>query len=218
MHLSWNKILSPEKKKDYFKSLRSFIKKEKQEGNIIYPPMKDVYNAFNCPFDNVKVVIVGQDPYHGPNQAHGISFSVKDGCKIPPSLKNIFKELSNDIDDFVIPDSGNLSKWQDQGVLLLNTILTVRQGEPGSHKNQGWEKLTKRALKELSKRGKCVFVLWGAFAQSLEYCIDEENNFIIKAPHPSPFSVHKGFFGSKPFSKINNKLKEWGLEKIDWRL
>jgi uracil-DNA glycosylase len=217
MHPSWEPILSEEFSSSSFSDLLSFLASERVKHEI-FPSAENVFNAFNLPFDDVKVVIVGQDPYHQPNQAHGLSFSVLPPTPPPPSLANIFKELEADIDGWKRPSHGNLTAWANQGVFLLNTILTVRRGEPLSHKNKGWERITERAVTELSNRGQCVFVLWGKPAQRLQGFIDADKNEVLIAPHPSPLSAHTGFFGSKPFSKINHILESYGKGPIDWQL
>ncbi|MFC5282874.1 uracil-DNA glycosylase [Pedobacter alpinus] len=217
---SWLAVLKDEFEKDYFKMLKQFLLAEKEKGALIYPKNSDIFNAFELTtFDNIKVVILGQDPYHGANQAHGLSFSVQDGIKTPPSLQNIYKELQTDIDGFKIPLNGNLTNWAKQGVLLLNTTLTVNAGKAGSHQKQGWEQFTDMVIKTISeKRDHIVFILWGAFAQQKEVLIDPSKHFIIKSTHPSPFSAYNGFFGSKPFSKTNEYLNKNGLAGIDWKL
>jgi uracil-DNA glycosylase len=219
---SWKNALDEEFQKPYMVELKNFLKLEKEAGYIIYPKNADIFNAFNItPFDDVKVVIIGQDPYHGPNQAHGLSFSVQKGVPAPPSLRNIYKELSTDIPGFTIPQTGDLTKWAQQGVLLLNATLTVRSATAGSHQKKGWEKFTDAAIKKLSDEKKgLVFILWGAYAQSKSVLINEHNNhLIIKSTHPSPLAVsHGGFFGSKPFSKTNDFLIKQGKEPIDWQI
>jgi uracil-DNA glycosylase len=219
---SWKKALDEEFQKPYMVELKTFLKQEKETGYIIYPKNADIFNAFNTtPFDDVKVVIIGQDPYHGPNQAHGLSFSVQKGVSVPPSLRNIYKELSTDIPGFTIPQTGDLTKWAQQGVLLLNATLTVRSATAGSHQKKGWEKFTDAAIKKLSDEKKgLVFILWGAYAQSKSVLINEHNNhLIIKSTHPSPLAVsHGGFFGSKPFSKTNEFLIKQDKEPIDWQI
>jgi uracil-DNA glycosylase len=183
----------------------------------VYPPGKYIFSAFNhTPFSNVKVVIIGQDPYHGPGQANGLCFSVSDGIPMPPSLVNIFKEIQNDL-GYPIPKSGNLERWADQGVLLLNAMLTVRANQPGSHHDKGWEKFTDSVIHHISlhKEG-VVFLLWGKFAQAKESLINTEKHHVLKAAHPSPFSAHSGFMGCKHFSKTNELLKAQSKEKIDW--
>lgn len=216
MHESWKELIE-ESKEQYFLDLISFIRSEREKYNI-YPPSGSLYTAFKYPLDNIKVVILGQDPYHGKGQAHGLAFSVERGNKVPPSLQNIYKELKSDIDGFNAPPHGELLNWAEQGVLLLNTILTVRESSPGSHKDKGWEKFTSKAIELVSQKGNVVFILWGKYAQSYEKLIDQNNNYIIKSAHPSPMSAYNGFFGSKPFSRANAKLAEWGKEIIDWNL
>lgn len=215
---SWRIALSNEFQAPYFNELKVFLKEEKAS-SIIYPIGSNIFNAFNhTPLPGVKAVILGQDPYHGEGQAHGLSFSVQDGIKFPPSLKNIFKEYSDDL-HMDIPTSGNLEKWAKNGVLMLNATLTVRKGEPGSHQGKGWEPFTDKVIKTISDlRAGIVFILWGKFAQAKIKLIDTSKHFIISSPHPSPFSVHRGFYGSKPFSTANKILIENGLEPIDWKL
>jgi uracil-DNA glycosylase len=215
---SWLSMLSEEFKASYFFELKNFLVEEKKQFQI-YPPGSEIFAAFNyTPFDNVRVVILGQDPYHGAGQANGLCFSVKQGIRKPPSLQNIFKELKNDL-GFAIPENGNLEKWAKQGVLLLNATLTVRASQAGSHQNKGWEQFTDKAIQRLSEnKENLVFILWGKFAQAKEVLIDTDKHFIIKSPHPSPFSADRGFFGSKPFSKTNAYLLKQGLGVIDWNL
>ena len=215
---SWKAILHKEFNKDYFKKLKQFLLEEKQNLTI-FPKGKNIFNAFNLtPFNKVKVVILGQDPYHGIGQAHGLSFSVLDGIKKPPSLNNIFKELSNDL-QIPITKTGNLTPWAKQGVLLLNTTLTVREKQAGSHQKQGWENFTNAVIQEISDgREDVIFLLWGRFAQDKEKLIDKNKHHILRAPHPSPFSAYSGFFGCKHFSKTNVILRKRGLTEIDWRL
>lgn len=217
---SWLAVLENEFEKDYMKSLKSFLQTQKQNKQLVYPQSTEIFNAFNLtPFDEVKVVILGQDPYHGAGQAHGLSFSVKEGVRLPPSLQNIYKELSTDIPGFKIPVNGNLTHWAKQGVLLLNATLTVNAGLAGSHQKQGWEIFTDAAIKAISdKKTGVVFILWGRFAQEKIRLIDESKHFIIKSAHPSPFSAYNGFFGSKPFSQTNELLKKQGLKEIDWQI
>ena len=216
----WLNVLEKEFDKDYMKALKLFLQEEKQRGYTIYPKGQDIFNAFNhTKFDDVKVVILGQDPYHGVGQAHGLSFSVQNGVIIPPSLKNIYKELATDIEGFKIPDHGNLTKWADEGVLLLNATLTVRAHEPGSHQGKGWERFTDHVITELSERKNgIVFLLWGKYAQNKSKLIDESKHTVLKAAHPSPFSAHNGFFSCKHFSKANLKLVEEGKAPIDWQI
>lgn len=216
---SWKEVLKEEFTKDYFLQITTFIKTEKAAGKIIYPPGNLIFNAFQkTPFDKVKVVLLGQDPYHNPGQAHGLSFSVPDGVAKPPSLINIFKELQNDI-GIAAPANGNLKKWALQGVLLLNASLTVRKNEPASHSKIGWIEFTDAVIKKISDKKKgVVFLLWGRFAQDKQGLIDETKHHVLKAAHPSPFSADKGFFGCKHFSKTNEFLALQGLQPIDWRL
>ena len=216
---SWKKVLKDEFTKDFFLQIVTFIKTEKAAGKIIYPPGSLLFNAFDkTPFDKVKVVLLGQDPYHNPRQAHGLSFSVPKGIQKPPSLQNIFKELKSDL-GMEIPADGNLEKWASQGVLLLNASLTVRQNEPGSHSKIGWLQFTDAVIKKISAEKKgVVFLLWGRFAQDKQPLIDETKHHVLKAAHPSPFSADKGFFGCKHFSKTNEFLMQEGLQPIDWKL
>lgn len=216
----WLNILGQEFDKDYMKSLKHFLQMEKQQGYTVYPKGPDIFNAFNhTPFDKVKVVILGQDPYHGQGQAHGLSFSVQKGVAIPPSLKNIYKELETDIEGFVAPNHGNLTEWADRGVLLLNATLTVRAHEAGSHQGKGWEVFTDKVISELSLRKQgVIFLLWGRYAQNKSILIDESRHTLFKAAHPSPFSAYNGFFGSKHFSKTNIKLREQGEMPINWQI
>ncbi|MFB5086222.1 uracil-DNA glycosylase [Psychrobacillus sp. PGGUH221] len=215
---TWKEILDEERSKSYFLKLNDFLDKEYTE-HTIYPARVDIGSALRAtPFNEVKVVILGQDPYHGPGQAHGMSFSVKPGVAIPPSLRNMFKELLEDI-GCPLPTSGYLESWAKQGVLLLNTVLTVRAGEANSHKGQGWEVLTDTIITKLSDREEpIIFVLWGKPAQLKKKLIDTSKHVILEAPHPSPLSAHRGFFGSKPYSKINAQLAAWGEKPIDFCL
>ncbi|MDB5137378.1 MAG: uracil-DNA glycosylase [Mucilaginibacter sp.] len=217
---SWLNVLHEEFEKNYMLKLKHFLKEEKDAGYKIYPKGPDIFNAFSkTPFDKVKVVILGQDPYHGEKQAHGLSFSVQKGIATPPSLKNIYKELVTDIPGFVIPNHGDLTEWAEQGVLLLNASLTVKAGTPGSHQKRGWEEFTDTVIKTISeKKSGIVFILWGAFAQAKAELIDQTKHFIIKSPHPSPFSADRGFFGSKPFSKTNAILVKEGKTPINWQI
>ncbi|RFU67968.1 uracil-DNA glycosylase [Bacillus sp. V59.32b] len=218
LHNDWQKVLSDEFTKDYYKRLREFLKQE-YSNHTIYPTAGDIFNALHLtPYEKVKVVILGQDPYHGPNQAHGLSFSVKPGVRMPPSLKNIFKELHDDL-DCTIPNNGYLVEWAEQGVLLLNTVLTVREGEANSHRGKGWENFTNKVITSLSDRDKpMVFVLWGKPAQSKIPLIDASKHHIITSVHPSPLSARRGFFGSRPFSQVNDCLRAWGEDEIDWQI
>jgi len=215
---SWLERLSEEFQSPYFFELKNFLLEEKKKYRI-YPPGSDIFAAFNyTPFEKVKVVILGQDPYHGAGQANGLCFSVKDKIVKPPSLRNIFKELKNDL-DFEIPQSGNLEKWARQGVLLLNATLTVRANQAGSHQNRGWEQFTDKVIFSLSEiKEQLVFILWGKYAQNKELLIDASKHYVIKSAHPSPFSADRGFFGSKPFSKTNDYLSQHQIEPIDWKL
>ena len=205
----WDEVLNDEFEKPYYSKLREFLKKEYAE-ETIYPQMDDLWTAFKLtPFNEVKVVILGQDPYHGPGQAHGLSFSVKPGVKIPPSLRNMFKELASDI-GCPIPESGTLTGWAQQGVLMLNTVLTVRDGQAHSHRKQGWETFTDEVIRHLSEREKpIVFVLWGRPAQEKKKLIDTSRHAIIESVHPSPLSASRGFIGSRPYSKTNQILESW---------
>ncbi len=212
----WHKILSNEFEKPYFSELVDFVKKEYHE-KTVYPPGNQIFRAFDlCPIDQVKVVVIGQDPYHGPGQANGLCFSVSDQMKMPPSLVNIFKEIRSDLGkDF--PSNGSLERWANQGVLLLNATLTVRAREAGSHQNKGWEEFTDSVIRKLvEEKSQIVYILWGAYAQKKGAVIPTDNNLVIKSPHPSPFSADRGFFGSKPFSKTNSYLASVGKEPIDW--
>lgn len=218
IHNSWQEVLADEFEKDYYQQLRIFLKNEYATQKI-HPDMYHVYEALELtPYEEVKVVILGQDPYHGVNQAHGLSFSVQPGVKTPPSLVNIYKELKNDLG--IEPVShGNLVTWAKQGVLLLNTVLTVREGQAYSHRGKGWEQLTDAIIEKLNERDKpIVFILWGQPAQEKMKMIDKSRHIIITAPHPSPLSAHRGFFGSKPFSKTNDALLALGETPIDWQL
>lgn len=214
----WNELLHDEFLKDYYVQLRSFLKQE-YSTRVIYPNMHDIFNALHyTAYKDVKVVILGQDPYHGPGQAHGLSFSVKPGVPAPPSLKNIFKELNSDLGCF-IPNNGYLKSWTDQGVLLLNTALTVRASEANSHKGKGWEVFTDRIIKLLNNReDPIVFILWGSNAISKQQFITNPKHYILKSVHPSPLSASRGFFGTKPFSKTNEFLESIGKTPIDWQI
>lgn len=217
---SWKEVLKNEFTKTYFLEIATFLRTEKMTGKTIYPPGGQIFNAFNLThFDNVKVVILGQDPYHGAGQAHGLSFSVMAGIKPPPSLVNIFKELHADL-GVPIPNHGTLTKWAEQGVLLLNASLTVRAGEPMSHSKIGWAQFTNAVIKKISDEKKnVVFLLWGKFAQEKQELIDvTRHHLILKAAHPSPFSADSGFFGCKHFSKTNQFLVQNGIDPIDWAL
>ncbi|WP_457747649.1 uracil-DNA glycosylase [Sulfurimonas sp.] len=215
---SWKNILHDEFSKRYFLNLKQFLFDEKSH-YVIYPKNSDIFRAYNfMDFHDVKVVILGQDPYHGKDQAHGLSFSVENGILFPPSLKNIFKELVDDI-GCEYPQSGDLSQWAKQGVLLLNAVLSVRAGEANSHRGMGWENFTDATIKAISDNLEhVVFILWGKPAQMKEKLIDTSKHLVLKAPHPSPLSSYRGYFGSKPFSKTNCYLKEHGIKEIDWCL
>ena len=215
---SWYRVLREQFEAPYFADLKSFLVEEKQH-YAVYPPGKLIFNAFNLtPFDKVKVVILGQDPYHGPGQAHGLSFSVPDGVQFPPSLINIFKELNNDL-GIPMAHSGNLEKWAKEGVLLLNASLTVRAGQAASHSRHGWETFTDAAIRALSsERENLVFILWGNYAIAKEVLIDTSKHLVLRSVHPSPLSASRGFFGCHHFSKTNNYLIEHNIEPIDWKL
>ncbi len=219
IHDSWKTVLQPEFDKPYFKEIIRFLKTEKEAGKIIYPPGSLLFNAFNlAPFDKVKVVILGQDPYHGKGQAHGLSFSVLDGVKPPPSLANIYKELKSDI-GMEIPTHGNLTSWAKQGVLLLNASLTVRDGEPMSHAKIGWAKFTNAVIELISNNKEhVVFILWGKFAQEKKALINTDAHFVLQSAHPSPLSAYNGFLGCKHFSLTNEILAKIKSSPIDWRL
>ena len=213
---TWNEILAEEMQKDYYQELQAFVQKRRAEVKV-FPEEKDVFNALELtPFESVKVVILGQDPYHGFGQAHGLSFSVQKEIPLPPSLKNIYKELQEDIGG-ELPTEGDLSHWAKQGVLLLNTVLTVEEGNANSHKGKGWERLTNRLIESLNElKHPVIFILWGKPAQDKEKLIINPNHVILKAPHPSPLSAYRGFFGSKPFSRVNGILIQQGQTPIRW--
>ncbi len=212
----WKSILQPEFDKAYFKELTKFVRAE-YGSNTIYPPASQIFNAFDlCPFDQTKVVILGQDPYHGPNQAHGLCFSVNKGIKMPPSLVNIYKELHTDV-GIQIPDHGNLEHWAQQGVLLLNATLTVQAHQAGSHQKRGWEQFTDAVIKTVAEQSEnIVFLLWGAYAQKKAQLIDANKHLILKSVHPSPLSAHRGFFGNKHFSTANQYLVENNKTPVNW--
>lgn len=214
----WKSVLMDQFQSPYFRTLKEFLQEEKKKYTV-YPPGRLIFNAFQrTPFNRVKVVILGQDPYHGKGQAHGLCFSVPRGIPQPPSLVNILRELQNDL-DLPLPDHGNLEKWTDQGVLLINATLTVREGQAGSHQNRGWETFTNRVIEVISeKKPGTVFLLWGRFARAKESLIDGNSHLILKAAHPSPLSAHNGFFGCRHFSKTNAYLEEQGKTGIDWSL
>lgn len=215
---SWKIVMQEEFEKPYFHELKEFLLAEKQKYSV-YPPGQYIFEAFNhTPFYKVKAVLLGQDPYHGPGQAHGLCFSVPEGVAFPPSLQNILTELKNDL-GMPVPRSGNLSKWAEKGVLLLNATLTVRANNAGSHQGRGWETFTDEVIKKLSeKRESLVFLLWGKYAQNKKPLIDTSKHFIVEAPHPSPLSAYRGFMGCCAFSKTNNLLRSAGIEEIDWNL
>jgi uracil-DNA glycosylase len=217
--LTWQEFIDSEKEQEYLQKTLAFVASERQAGKSIFPPENDVFNAFHVTeLSEVNVVILGQDPYHGPNQAHGLCFSVKPGVKIPPSLKNIYKELANDIDGFAIPDHGYLQHWAEQGVLLLNTVLTVEQGHAHSHAKLGWETFTDRVMEAINQsRDNVVFLLWGSHAQKKGAMIDRNRHRVLLAPHPSPLSAHRGFLGCGHFSQTNQYLCEIGRKPIDWQ-
>jgi len=213
---SWKLHIAAEFGKPYFSELIEFIKSECQQ-HTVYPPGKEIFKAFDyCDFEQVKVVIIGQDPYHGPGQANGLCFSVREGVRVPPSLANIFKEIHADLGK-PIPSTGNLERWAEQGVLLLNATLTVRASSPGSHQNKGWEIFTDAVIKALSdQKENLVFLLWGAYAQKKGEVIDRNKHLVLMSAHPSPFSADRGFFGGKHFSKANAYLQGKGVKQIDW--
>ena len=218
IHESWLKFIKSEFDKEYMKNIKNSILNYKKSGKIIYPKNNEIFNAINLTdFEKTKVIILGQDPYHGPGQAHGLSFSVKDGIKPPPSLINIFKEIESDLSINVEKGNGNLTRWAKQGVLLLNSLLTVEKGKPLSHKEIGWETLTDKIIEVLNqnKRG-LVFILWGSHARSKKNLISQNENLIIESSHPSPLSAHRGFIGSKPFSRTNKYLVKNNMNPINW--
>jgi uracil-DNA glycosylase len=214
---SWRKVLASEFEKPYFQHLTAFLRGEYATATV-YPPGPQIFHAFEaCPFDKVEVVILGQDPYHGKGQAHGLAFSVAEGVRTPPSLQNVFKELQEDIPGTPHAPNGNLDRWARQGVLLLNATLTVRAGEPGSHQKKGWEQFTDVAIQKVSELKKnVVFILWGAYAQKKGEIIDTSKHLVLKAAHPSPYAADRGFFGSRPFSKTNEYLIAHGKKPIQW--
>lgn len=213
---SWANALASEFEKDYFKQLTDFVRSE-YNSQVIYPKGREIFRAFDkCPIDQVKVVILGQDPYHGPGQANGLCFSVQEGMPFPPSLTNIFKEIKNDLGK-EIPPNGSLDRWAEQGVLLLNATLTVRAHQAGSHQKKGWEQFTDAVIQALAREQEgIVYMLWGNYAQKKASIVDQQKNLILKSVHPSPLSAHRGFFGSAHFSQANQYLKEKGLPQIDW--
>ncbi len=216
---SWKSRLEPEFKQSYMTELRAFLLSRKRERALIYPPGPSIFNALDStPFERVKVVILGQDPYHGPGQAHGLCFSVRLGVPTPPSLINIFREIETDL-DIQAPDHGNLQAWAGQGVLLLNAVLTVEKGRAGAHQGKGWERFTDQVVRLLNaEREGLVFMLWGSYALKKGAVIDRERHLVLSAPHPSPLSAHRGFFGCQHFSRANHYLEERGLEPVNWKL
>ncbi|MEP3246542.1 MAG: uracil-DNA glycosylase [Sneathiella sp.] len=214
---SWLKVLASEFEKDHMKNLRAFLEQEKRAGKVIFPEGKNIFTAFDCtPFQTVKVVILGQDPYHGPGQAHGLSFSVRDGVRTPPSLQNMYKEINRDL-GLPIPKHGNLQNWAEQGVLLLNSVLTVEQAKAASHQGRGWEEFTDAVVSALNKeRDRLVFLLWGSYAQKKGKVIDRNRHLVLTSPHPSPLSAHRGFLGNGHFSKANEYLERTHQTPIDW--
>ncbi|MDX1451545.1 MAG: uracil-DNA glycosylase [Oleiphilaceae bacterium] len=216
---SWQRRIGEQLEMPYMQQLRAFLAAEKQAGKVIYPPGPQIFNALNTtPFEQVKVVMLGQDPYHGPGQAHGLCFSVQPGVKVPPSLVNIYKELQSDL-GLPIPQHGCLTGWAEQGVLLLNAVLTVEQGQAGAHQGKGWEQFTDRIIQVLNEqRQGLVFLLWGSYAQKKGQLVDRNKHLVLQAPHPSPLSAHRGFLGCKHFSQTNHYLQSQGLKPIDWRV
>ncbi|MDK9764057.1 uracil-DNA glycosylase [Vibrio sp. D420a] len=217
---TWQEIIRQQQSQAYFQHINDFVEKQRRDGKIIYPPQDQVFSAFDMtPFEDVRVVILGQDPYHGAQQAHGLAFSVLPGVKIPPSLRNMYKELADDIEGFEPPTHGYLESWAKQGVLMLNTVLTVEEGKAHSHAKCGWETFTDHIIAQLNERNEpIVFLLWGAHAQKKGQAIDESKHFVLSAPHPSPLSARRGFFGCKHFSQTNQLLKSQNLPAIDWCL
>ncbi|MGO4999064.1 uracil-DNA glycosylase [Oceanisphaera sp. W20_SRM_FM3] len=218
MALTWNQLIEHEQQQPYLRQTLDFVEQERAAGKVIYPPAAEVFTAFKLtPLDQVKVVILGQDPYHGPNQAHGLSFSVLPGVKVPPSLRNMYKELSTDIPGFITPDHGHLSSWAEQGVLMINTVLTVEQGKAHSHAKLGWEAFTDQVIQTVNEHCQgVVFLLWGAHAQRKGALLDSQRHHILSAAHPSPLSAYHGFFGCQHFSQTNLLLQQQGKEPIDW--
>lgn len=216
----WEQLLAEEKAKDYFQETLSYVSERRSQEIVVYPPEKEVFSAFEMPkFDDIKVVILGQDPYHGAGQAHGLCFSVKPGIKPPPSLVNMYKELADDIQGFEIPEHGYLQHWAEQGVLLLNTVLTVEAGQAHSHKHLGWETFTDKVIELINVNADgVVFILWGSHAQKKGKKIDKEKHHVLSGPHPSPLSAYRGFFGCKHFSKTNELLIQQGKAEINWQV
>ena len=217
---TWESIINDEREKEYFQGVLTFVEQQRNSGKTIYPPQEQVFSAFDMtPFESVRVVILGQDPYHGANQAHGLAFSVLPGVKIPPSLRNMYKELAQDIEGFEIPSHGYLDTWASQGVLMLNTVLTVEEAKAHSHAKCGWETFTDTIIAELNQRSEpIIFLLWGAHAQKKGQAIDADKHHVLVAPHPSPLSARRGFFGCQHFSMTNELLSSINQQPIDWTL
>ncbi|WP_135382457.1 uracil-DNA glycosylase [Vibrio tasmaniensis] len=217
---TWESIINDERDKEYFQSVLAFVEQQRNSGKTVYPPQELVFSAFDMtPFESVRVVILGQDPYHGANQAHGLAFSVLPGVKIPPSLRNMYKELAQEIEGFEIPSHGYLDTWASQGVLMLNTVLTVEEAKAHSHAKCGWETFTDAIIAELNQRSEpIIFLLWGAHAQKKGQAIDADKHHVLVAPHPSPLSAHRGFFGCQHFSMTNELLSSINQQPIDWTL
>ncbi|HIF9228390.1 TPA: uracil-DNA glycosylase [Photobacterium damselae] len=217
---SWQNFLQQQQQQEYFEQIQSYVANARQQGKVVYPPEEDVFSAFTAtPLDQVKVVILGQDPYHGPDQAHGLSFSVKPGVKTPPSLANMYKELATDIDGFTIPDHGYLQSWAEQGVLLLNTVLTVEQGNAHSHAKIGWETFTDKVIEHIDQECEgVIFLLWGARAQKKGKKINTQKHHVLKSAHPSPLSAYRGFFGCQHFSQTNTLLQAMNKTPITWQV
>ena len=217
---TWESIINDERDKEYFQSVLAFVEQQRNSGKTVYPPQEQVFSAFDMtPFESVRVVILGQDPYHGANQAHGLAFSVLPGVKIPPSLRNMYKELAQDIEGFEIPSHGHLDTWASQGVLMLNTVLTVEEAKAHSHAKCGWETFTDTIIAELNQRSEpIIFLLWGAHAQKKGQAIDADKHHVLVAPHPSPLSARRGFFGCQHFSMTNELLSSINQQPIDWTL
>lgn len=220
MELTWHELLGPLKESDYFKNAMAAYDADVAAGHVCYPPRNEIFTAFRLTsFSDLKVVIIGQDPYHGPGQAHGLSFSVKPGVKVPPSLANMYKELTTDIPGFVAPSHGCLSSWASQGVLLLNNILTVEQGRPQSHEKRGWEEFTSKVIEQINANSEhIVYMLWGSKARNKCKVVDRSRNLVLEAVHPSPLSAYNGFFGCRHFSKANEYLMHWGKQPVNWQL
>lgn len=220
MTLSWSQVIGPEKEQPYFQQAMNIVRQQREAGKVIYPPQQDMFNAFRfTELGEVKVVMLGQDPYHGPGQAHGLCFSVRPGVRVPPSLQNMYKELSSDIPGFRIPNHGYLESWARQGVLMLNTVLTVEAGKAHSHARLGWETFTDHVIRAVNDHCQgVVFLLWGSHAQKKGAMIDPARHHVLAAPHPSPLSAHRGFFGCRHFSRTNELLAQQGKASIDWQL